>query len=68
MRSAADRGSLYPDPELIELLGELDGGDELVAHVTTMMWIRILYPDASLPLNLPQQAQILSGWATSINA
>ncbi|WP_268801328.1 hypothetical protein [Sphingomonas sp. Root720] len=42
------------------MLDEVDGDDELIDHATTITWSQILYPDASLPLHLPPQAQILS--------
>lgn len=51
---------VYPDPELLKLIDKLDGDDELIAHATSLIWLRILYPDAGLPSNLPKQAKMLA--------
>lgn len=51
---------VYPDPELLKLIDDLDGDDELIAHATSLIWLRILYPDAGLPSNLPSHAKTLA--------
>ncbi len=50
---------IYPDPELLKLLNNFDGDDEIIAHATSLIWLRILYPDVPVPPNLPNQARLL---------
>src|SRR5205814_4416902 len=37
---------VYPDPALYKVLKELKGGEELVAHASTLVWLRMMCPDA----------------------
>ena len=54
---------VYPDPVLYEVLKELNGDDELIAHASTLVWLRVMYPDAPLPPRLPRGAQLLAEWS-----
>jgi AcrR family transcriptional regulator len=60
MDETARKLIVYPDPDLLRLLRDLDGDDELIAHATSLVWLRILYPDVPLPPKLPKQAQLLA--------
>ncbi len=54
---------IYPDPALYKVLDELNGDDELIAHASTLVWLRMMYPDAPLPAKLPKGAQLLAKWS-----
>ncbi|GAA0313196.1 hypothetical protein GCM10009087_24230 [Sphingomonas oligophenolica] len=54
---------VYPDPALYKVLEELGGDDELVAHASTLVWLRVMYPDAPLPAKLPKGAKLLAKWS-----
>ena len=45
---------VYPDPDLQELMKELNADDEVIADATSVVWLRILYPSANLPEDLPE--------------
>ncbi|MES2057166.1 MAG: TetR/AcrR family transcriptional regulator [Pseudomonadota bacterium] len=45
---------VYPDRDFLTLLQNLHGDDEMVADATSVMWLRVLYPNESLPRNLPR--------------
>lgn len=51
---------VYPEPEFLQLIEDLDGDDELIAHATSLIWLRILYPDAGLPSDLPSRGKMLA--------
>jgi TetR/AcrR family transcriptional regulator, transcriptional repressor for nem operon len=65
MDETARKLIVYPDPDLLQLLQDLNGGDELIAHATSLVWLRILHPDINLPSTLPEQAQLLAQWLLS---
>lgn len=54
---------IYPDPALYKVLEELNGDDELIAHASTLVWLRMIYPDEPLPAKLPKGAQLLAKWS-----
>ncbi len=54
---------IYPDPALYKVLEELNGDDELIAHASTLVWLRMMYPDAPLPAKLPKGVQLLAKWS-----
>jgi TetR/AcrR family transcriptional repressor of nem operon len=54
---------VYPDPAVYKVLEELKGDDELIAHASTLVWLRMMYPDAPLPTELPKGAQLLANWS-----
>lgn len=45
---------IYPDPNLLALSQQLDGDDEMIADATSVIWLRMLYPDEPLPRSLPR--------------
>lgn len=45
---------VYPDRDFLALLQTLHGDDDMIADATSVMWLRILYPQESLPRNLPR--------------
>ncbi len=59
---------VYPDPELQQLLSDLEGDDELIAHAASLIWLRTLYPDIGLPPMLPKQANLLAQWYVAEDA
>lgn len=44
---------VYPDPELASTLTALKMNDRAVADAASLVWLRILHPDAPLPVGLP---------------
>jgi TetR/AcrR family transcriptional regulator, transcriptional repressor for nem operon len=65
MDETARKLVIYPDPDLLKLLRDLEGDDELIAHATSLVWLRILYPDICIPQELPKQARLLAQWVVS---
>ena len=55
---------IYPDPEFGKLLSRLKLDDEGLAAVTSVIWLRLLYPSASPPRKLCAAAATLSRWLT----
>jgi TetR/AcrR family transcriptional repressor of nem operon len=55
---------VYPDPEFGKLLNRLKLDDEGLAAVTSVIWLRLLYPSASPPRKLCAAAATLSRWLT----
>jgi AcrR family transcriptional regulator len=53
---------IYPDPEFGKLLSRLKLDDEGLAAVTSVIWLRLLYPSASPPRKLCAAAATLSRW------
>ena len=53
---------VYPDPEFAKLLSRLELDDEGLAAVTSVIWLRLLYPSASPPRKLCAAATVLSRW------
>jgi TetR/AcrR family transcriptional regulator, transcriptional repressor for nem operon len=51
---------IYPDRELLALLRELDGDDDLIADAASLMWVRLLYPQEPLPATLTAAAATLA--------
>jgi TetR/AcrR family transcriptional repressor of nem operon len=55
---------VYPDLEFGKLLNRLKLDDEGLAAVTSVIWLRLLYPSASPPQKLCAAAATLSRWLT----
>lgn len=53
---------IHPDPGLLALLGEIGAEDTLLADAASLIWLRILYPNAPAPVDLPDTAAILAEW------
>jgi TetR/AcrR family transcriptional repressor of nem operon len=53
---------VYPDTRFHELLAELKADDEAVADAASIVWLRIFYPGAKPPKNLPPAAAALADW------
>lgn len=53
---------IYPDPELHKLLRKLRADDNAVADAASVVWLRVLSPDAQLPPDLPRAAAVLADW------
>jgi TetR/AcrR family transcriptional regulator, transcriptional repressor for nem operon len=51
---------IYPDREMLGLLRELDADDAVIADAASIMWLRLLYPDESLPASLPANAAVFA--------
>lgn len=52
---------VYPDPEFHSLLGLLGMDDDAVADAASLVWLRILHPDAPRP-DLPDDVGAVSQW------
>lgn len=59
---------VYPDMEFHALLDELGADDVAVADAATLLWLRILLPDAPPLEDLPPAALALSGWLNQPDA
>jgi len=53
---------IYPDPRFLELLADLKADDEAVADAASVVWLRVFYPEARPPKNLPSAATALADW------
>lgn len=53
---------IYPDPEFLAILDALDADDAAVADAASVIWLRILYPNESHPMDLAPAALALAGW------
>lgn len=53
---------VYPDPYFHIVLEELKAGDETVADAASLIWLRVLHPDAPRPTKLPAAASTLANW------
>ena len=53
---------IYPDPELHKLLRKLRADDNAVADAASIIWLRVLNPDAVPPSDLPRAAAALARW------
>ncbi|MFN3523789.1 MAG: TetR/AcrR family transcriptional regulator [Phenylobacterium sp.] len=54
--------SVYPDREFLALIEALGLDDDMVADAASLAWLRVLYPDAPEPENLPGPIVALSRW------
>ncbi len=52
---------VYPDPDFVALTERLGTGDDQVADAASVIWLRVLYPDATMP-DLPADVKALSAW------
>ena len=53
---------IYPDRRLHELLVELKASDDDVADAASVVWLRVFYPTARPPKELPMAAAVLADW------
>jgi len=53
---------VYPDPSLLELLAEMGADDDVVADASSLIWLRIFYPDEPAPSDLPEPVAALAAW------
>jgi len=53
---------IYPDPKFHDLLAELKADDDAVADAASVVWLRVFYPDARPPRDLPPAAAALADW------
>ena len=55
---------VYPDPEFHVLLESLDMNDDAVADAASLVWLRVLHPDAPRP-DAPDDVAAVSQWMFS---
>lgn len=52
---------VYPDSDLLDLIDRLGLTDDDVADMASIIWLRVLYPDTSMP-DLHPNTRALSAW------
>lgn len=53
---------IYPDAELLRLKKKLRADDNALADAASVIWLRVLSPDARLPADLSKAAAALADW------
>lgn len=53
---------IYPDPEFLALLKDMDADDDAIADAASVLWLHIFHPDESAPVDLPPAATMLAQW------
>jgi TetR/AcrR family transcriptional repressor of nem operon len=53
---------IYPDPGLIKLQKKLRADDNALADAASVIWLRVLSPEARPPADLPKAAAALVDW------
>jgi hypothetical protein len=53
---------IYPDPEFLALLKEMDADDDAVADAASVLWLHIFHPEETPPDDLPPAAAGLAQW------
>lgn len=59
---------VYPDPEFLAVLSELDADDHAVADGATLMWLKVLYAKPPRLEGLPPAAEALAAWVDAKDA
>lgn len=52
---------VYPDPELLAVIAQNGSDFDAVADAATVIWYRVLYPDAPMPEAISDTAHLLVG-------
>jgi hypothetical protein len=53
---------IYPDPGLQKLQKKLRADDDALADAASVIWLRVLSPEARPPVDLPKAAATLADW------
>jgi AcrR family transcriptional regulator len=53
---------VYPDPDLLALLAGMGANDDIVADASSLIWLRIFYPDEAAPQGLSAPVAALAAW------
>lgn len=53
---------IYPDPGLQKLQKKLRADDDALADAASVIWLRVLSPEARAPVDLPKAAATLAAW------
>ena len=53
---------VYPDPDFIELAAKMGADDAMIADAASVIWLRVLYPDAPPPADLSAKVAEATSW------
>lgn len=53
---------IYPDSDFLALIEAVKADDEIVSDAASVVWLRVLYPDAPPPATLPAAVTEMTSW------
>jgi len=53
---------IYPDSDFLDLIEAVKANDDIISDAASVVWLRVLYPDAPPPISLPSGVTAMTAW------